>query len=54
MKHIDVHYYYIRELVAFNKVTMEYIPTKEMVADMLTKPLSLAGLRRYIGGLFAL
>jgi len=53
-KHIDVRYHYIRELVAFNKVTVEYIPTEEMVADMLTKPLSLAGLRRCIGGLFAL
>jgi len=53
-KHINVRYYYIKELVAFNKVTMEYIPTKEIVANMLTKPLSLVGLRRYIGGLFAL
>jgi hypothetical protein len=53
-KHIDVRYYYIRELVAFNKVIIEYIPTKEIVANMLTKPLSLTGLRRYIGGLFAL
>jgi len=53
-KHINVRYHYIRELVAFNKVTVEYIPTEEMVANMLTKPLSLAGLRRCIGGLFAL
>jgi hypothetical protein len=53
-KHINVRYYYIRELVAFNKVTIEYIPTKEIVANMLTKPLSLAALRRYIRGLFAL
>jgi hypothetical protein len=54
MKHIDVRYYYIRELVAFNKVTVEYIPTKEIVANMLTKPLSLVGLKRCIGGLFVL
>jgi hypothetical protein len=53
-KHIDVRYHYIRELVAFNKVTIEYIPIKEIVADILTKPLSLAALRRCIKGLFAL
>jgi hypothetical protein len=53
-KYINICYYYIRELVAFNKVTIEYIPTKEMVADMLTKPLLLAALRRYIEGLFVL
>jgi hypothetical protein len=53
-KHINVRYYYIRELVAFNKVTVEYIPTKEIVANILTKPLSLIGLKRYIRGLFTL
>jgi hypothetical protein len=53
-KHINVRYHYIRELVAFKKVTIEYIPSKEIVANILTKPLSLAALRRCIRGLFAL
>ena len=53
-KHIDVRYHYIRELVAYNKATVEYIPTDEMVADMLTKPLLLAALRRCIKGLYSL
>lgn len=53
-KHIDIRYHYIRELVAYNKVTIEYIPTEEMVADMLTKPLSLTALRRCTEGLFSL
>jgi hypothetical protein len=53
-KYINVRYYYIRELVAFNKVTIKYIPTKEIVANILTKPLLLVALRRCIRGLFAL
>jgi hypothetical protein len=53
-KYINVYYYYIRELIAFNKVTIEYILTKEIVTNILTKPLSLIGLRRYIRGLFIL
>ena len=53
-KHIDVRYHYIRELIAYGKTTISYIPTEEMVADMLTKPLSLTAFRRCISGLFAL
>jgi hypothetical protein len=53
-KHINVCYYYIRELVAFNKVTIKYILTKKIIANILTKPLLLAALRRYIKGLFIL
>jgi hypothetical protein len=53
-KYINIRYYYIRELVAFNKVTIKYTPTKEIIANILTKPLLLAALRRYIGGLFVL
>ena len=52
-KHIDVRYHYIRELVTYNKVAIEYLSTKEMVADMLTKPLSFTKLQhcfeRFLG-----
>jgi hypothetical protein len=41
IKYINIRYYYIRELVAFNKVIIKYIPTKEIVANILTKPLLL-------------
>jgi hypothetical protein len=54
MKYINVYYYYIRELIAFNKVTIEYVLIKEIVANILTKLLLLIGLRRYIGRLFIL
>ena len=41
-KHIDVQYHYIREVVEDGTATIKYVPTKEMVADIFTKPLTLA------------
>ncbi|GIZ47373.1 hypothetical protein CKM354_001046600 [Cercospora kikuchii] len=37
-KHIDVAYNHVRHLWWQRKVAVEYVPTKEMVADGLTKP----------------
>ena len=37
-KHIDIQYHYIREVVADGLVKTSYVPTREMVADILTKP----------------
>jgi hypothetical protein len=53
-KHIDVRYHYIRELVAFGKTSVEYCPTEDMLADILTKPLPNTAYRRCIQGLLAL
>ena len=50
-KHIDVRYHYIRELVSFGKVAVDYIPTEDMKADILTKPLPFVAFKRCIGGL---
>jgi hypothetical protein len=33
-KHIDQRYHYIRELVADNKVKLEYVPTDQNIADL--------------------
>ncbi len=41
-KHIDVQYHYTRELVEDGMISVEYIPTTEMAADCLTKPLKRA------------
>ena len=38
-KHIDIQYYYIRNLEAWKKIVVSYIPTTSMVADGITKPL---------------
>ena len=39
-KHIDIKYHFIKELVEEGKIKFQHIPTKELVADGLTKALS--------------
>jgi hypothetical protein len=39
-KHIDIRYHFIRELVSTGEVAVEFCPTEEMAADVLTKPLA--------------
>jgi hypothetical protein len=53
-KHIEVRYYYIRDLIAYSKATVVYCSTENMLADVLTKPLPLAAFKRYIQGLMSL
>eukprot|EP00253_Pinus_taeda_P014188 PITA_14188 len=38
-KHIPVKYHFLREHVLEQEVKLEYVPSKEQVADILTKPL---------------
>ena len=38
-KHIDVQYHFIRNKVESKEIELRYLPTKEMIADALTKPL---------------
>jgi hypothetical protein len=38
-KHIDICYHHIRDLEAKKRMVITYIPTNDMVADGLTKPL---------------
>jgi hypothetical protein len=38
-KHIDIRHHYVREQVHQGAVELKYLPTKEMIADVLTKAL---------------
>lgn len=39
-KHIDVQYHYTREVMADGLISIKQVPTNEMIADILTKPLT--------------
>jgi hypothetical protein len=38
-KHIKVRYFWLKDLIDFGTLVLSYIPTAEMVSDLLTKPL---------------
>jgi hypothetical protein len=46
-KHIHARYHFIRECVQTQEVELLHVSTKEMLADMLTKPLSRVLLERH-------
>jgi hypothetical protein len=39
-KHIDIRYHFLRDQVAQGTIELVYVPTTDMAADQLTKPLS--------------
>jgi hypothetical protein len=39
MKNILIKYHFLREQVVEKNITVEYVGTKEQVADIFTKPL---------------
>ena len=50
-KHIDVQFHYVRQLLAYNKITVDYCLTSHMLTDTLTKPLRLSVFRTCIRGI---
>lgn len=38
-KHIDIRYHFIKDLVMSGEITIEYIESKNNIADILTKSL---------------
>jgi hypothetical protein len=39
-KHIQIRFYYVKELIDQKEIKIIYLPTKEMLADLLTKPIN--------------
>ena len=39
-KHIEIRYHFIRDMVQKGVLKLKYVPTKEQVADVFTKPLA--------------
>ena len=39
MKHLDLRFYWLRGTVHSGVITLRYVPTGEMIADIMTKAL---------------
>ena len=50
-KHIAIRHHFIREKIDDEEITLQYIPTNEQVADVLTKPLMREKHNRFIEGM---
>jgi hypothetical protein len=50
-KHIDIYHHYTRDLAKQGRIRLEYIPTKNMVADGFTKPLKRVQFQKFLGQL---
>jgi hypothetical protein len=47
-RYIDVYYHYVREAVENGLVKLKHVGTKNMLADVLTKPLAKGEYARFI------
>ena len=50
-KHIEIKYHYIRDIVQREFVKIQYVPTEEQAAYVLTKPLSHVKIEYFQGNL---
>lgn len=51
-KHVDIKYHFIRSIVNDGKMTLVYCSTEEMVADVMTKPVTKPKLKKFAGIMF--
>ena len=47
-RHIKVRYYWLRERVKLGDIKVEYVPTADMLADILTKPMQGAMYKKFV------
>jgi hypothetical protein len=50
-KHIDIKYHFVKDLTEQREIQAKYVPTQEMKADILTKPLTKEKFNRCIEGM---
>ena len=48
MKHLDLRYHWLRDVVNDGQISMGYCPTDTMPADILTKPLTFAKVKESV------
>lgn len=48
MKHIDIRYHYLRDMTARKEVILTHLPTDQMVADPMTKPIARDRFRAHV------
>ena len=46
-RHIKVRHFFVKDLVQRGELNIQYVPTEDMLADMLTKPLGPSAFRRF-------
>jgi hypothetical protein len=46
-KHIDIRYHYVRSQIQDGSVILHYVPSENNIADMFTKPVTKANLKRF-------
>ena len=51
-KHIDIKYHFIMKKVNNEKFILEYCPTEQMIADVMTKPATKLKLKRFAQNMF--
>lgn len=50
LKHVDVKFHYLRDLVRQKKIVLQYITTVDQQADMMTKSLPVLAFRKHCAG----
>jgi hypothetical protein len=48
-KHIDIQYHFVRENIINKAISLNYIPTKEQIADIFTKAVNTTDFKRLVG-----
>ncbi len=46
-KHIDIQYHFVKDSLSKNMFSIDYCPTENMAADILTKPLQRVLLEKF-------